>query len=531
MSDDTDDLDAVLRRTMASLDRQAPAGYFEALPARTLARLDDPAIGAAIGAPLGDAGLQDIRELASETRARLSSRAQDAAGSPAAMASDDAAISSVSKAVAMPGPTRSAPQPDGAAAEDAAAVALPLRAGSAVPGSAGSVPPVAAASVVPVSAVSQPPTSLAGAAGRPAAAVSQPSRPAPPLSPTAVPVDASASAAPKPGRRAVWAAVTGGLAAAGVIGYLALGSPRTERADVMAVAERSAAAPTTTALSADQGGNKAGAPVVIARGSLEPAPPAAAPTPVAPAPSTAGSYGDDLRKQDSHATTLDKRRKTEGGSAAIMSLRPPARTSAAGAGGSVDGDAIALGKAKPIAKRPAPARPASKAGPVADLPAASPSKTGPVDDPRTRPPIAGAFDSATPQAPVTGSGSAAGPGSAAATTPPQQAQIPLDQLIGEGEKTPPPKPKPTRTSLSTDDIKRGMTAVAGKAKACFNGTQGLAALRLTVAPSGRVVKAAVTGMFAGSPTGACVERAAGAARFPPWDGGPQSFNYSYLLSD
>src|SRR4029078_9905652 len=44
MSDDLDELDAALRRAMAALDGDAPAGYFEALPGRTLARLDDPEI-------------------------------------------------------------------------------------------------------------------------------------------------------------------------------------------------------------------------------------------------------------------------------------------------------------------------------------------------------------------------------------------------------------------------------------------------------------------------------------------------------
>src|ERR1044071_700962 len=70
MPDDLDDLDAVLRRTMASLDRQTPEGYFDALPARTLARLDEPAAGEPLEAPK----LDDVRELASETRARLSAQ-------------------------------------------------------------------------------------------------------------------------------------------------------------------------------------------------------------------------------------------------------------------------------------------------------------------------------------------------------------------------------------------------------------------------------------------------------------------------
>jgi hypothetical protein len=38
-------------------------------------------------------------------------------------------------------------------------------------------------------------------------------------------------------------------------------------------------------------------------------------------------------------------------------------------------------------------------------------------------------------------------------------------------------------------------------------------------------------VFAGTPVAACVEAAVKSASFPPWDGGPQSFGYSYLLSE
>src|SRR5262245_15302291 len=91
MPDDLDDLDAVLRRTMASLDRQTPEGYFDALPARTLARLDDPVAGEPLEAPK----LDDVRELASETRARLSAQRGD-------LDDEVAASSAVWKAVALP---------------------------------------------------------------------------------------------------------------------------------------------------------------------------------------------------------------------------------------------------------------------------------------------------------------------------------------------------------------------------------------------------------------------------------------------
>ena len=88
-----------------------------------------------------------------------------------------------------------------------------------------------------------------------------------------------------------------------------------------------------------------------------------------------------------------------------------------------------------------------------------------------------------------------------------------------------------KKSLSGDDIKAGMAGVAAKAQACYSGQQGTAAVKLTVAPSGQVQKVTVSGVFAGTPVGACVQAAVKSATFPPWDGGPQSFGYSYLLAE
>ncbi|MGN6109272.1 MAG: hypothetical protein ACTHU0_29465 [Kofleriaceae bacterium] len=93
------------------------------------------------------------------------------------------------------------------------------------------------------------------------------------------------------------------------------------------------------------------------------------------------------------------------------------------------------------------------------------------------------------------------------------------------------KPALEKKSLSGDDIKKGMGSVAGKAQACYAGTQGTASVKLTVAPSGQVQKVTVTGAFAGTPEAACVEAAVKSASFPAWDGGPQSFGFSYLLSE
>lgn len=92
-------------------------------------------------------------------------------------------------------------------------------------------------------------------------------------------------------------------------------------------------------------------------------------------------------------------------------------------------------------------------------------------------------------------------------------------------------PKLEKKSLSGDDIKKGMNAVAGKVTACYQGTEGSAAVRLTVAPSGQVQKVTISGVFAGTPVGSCVEAAVQGVSFPAWDGGPQTVSYSYLLSE
>ncbi len=93
------------------------------------------------------------------------------------------------------------------------------------------------------------------------------------------------------------------------------------------------------------------------------------------------------------------------------------------------------------------------------------------------------------------------------------------------------KPKLDKKSLSGGDIKSGMASIAGKAQGCYAGTQGTATVKLTVGPSGAVQKVSVSGVFAGTPVAACVESAVKSAQFPAWDGGPQSFGYSYLLAE
>jgi len=123
MSADDDDFDARLRAAMKTLDAEAPSGYFDALPARTLERLErsmQPSTGTTAGAksatgptgPTGPAGstvtaadagggvppvvkdessgLHDIRNLAESTKKRIAR----ATGSTPAMPDDDAIATS-----------------------------------------------------------------------------------------------------------------------------------------------------------------------------------------------------------------------------------------------------------------------------------------------------------------------------------------------------------------------------------------------------------------------------------------------------
>jgi hypothetical protein len=65
-----------------------------------------------------------------------------------------------------------------------------------------------------------------------------------------------------------------------------------------------------------------------------------------------------------------------------------------------------------------------------------------------------------------------------------------------------------------------MNSVKGKISDCYQQFKvpGMAMVNVTIAKSGKVSAATVTGKFAGTPTGACVEKAVKTASFPPSDG-------------
>ncbi len=65
-----------------------------------------------------------------------------------------------------------------------------------------------------------------------------------------------------------------------------------------------------------------------------------------------------------------------------------------------------------------------------------------------------------------------------------------------------------------------MNSVKPKVAACYSEfkVQGMAMVNVVIGKNGKVTSATVSGKFAGTPTGACVEKAVKSASFPPSDG-------------
>lgn len=84
-------------------------------------------------------------------------------------------------------------------------------------------------------------------------------------------------------------------------------------------------------------------------------------------------------------------------------------------------------------------------------------------------------------------------------------------------------------SLGKEDIVRGIQGVMPRVKECYNNYKvpGTANVNISVARGGRVSDAKVTGKFAGTPTGNCVETAIKQAKFPPTEA--QNFPYPIFL--
>jgi predicted Zn finger-like uncharacterized protein len=82
------------------------------------------------------------------------------------------------------------------------------------------------------------------------------------------------------------------------------------------------------------------------------------------------------------------------------------------------------------------------------------------------------------------------------------------------------KPAPSAGPLAKSAVVSGMNSVKGKVAACYSEfkVQGMAMVTVVIGKSGKVSSATVTGKFAGTPTGACVEKAVKSASFPPSEG-------------
>jgi len=85
--------------------------------------------------------------------------------------------------------------------------------------------------------------------------------------------------------------------------------------------------------------------------------------------------------------------------------------------------------------------------------------------------------------------------------------------------------------LDKGAIVGGMSKVKGKVAACYDQFKvpGMANVAVTIAKSGTVQSASVSGAFAGTPTGSCVEKAVKSATFPKFKGAAQSINYPFIL--
>ena len=81
-------------------------------------------------------------------------------------------------------------------------------------------------------------------------------------------------------------------------------------------------------------------------------------------------------------------------------------------------------------------------------------------------------------------------------------------------------PRRRRVRSPKSAVVAGMNAIKPKVNACYNQYKvpGMAMVNVVIGKSGKVSSATVTGKFAGTPTGTCVEKAVKSASFPPSDG-------------
>jgi hypothetical protein len=209
--------------------------------------------------------------------------------------------------------------------------------------------------------------------------------------------------------------------------------------------------------------------------------------------------------------------------------------------------------AAPVAAAPTTPPPAGAPAPRATTPPATPppSSTEPLP-PREEKPVAAAPRPAhvakIPRRPIRENNAPiaehAAPAAAAPVERPPPKGDKLDDLLNSAlgtkrspaaaaprarEEEEPARKQATLGTLSKEDMVRGMQGVTPRVRDCFAQYKvpGVAMVKVNVARGGRVSTAAVSGKFAGTPTGTCIESAVKGAHFPPVEG--QSFDYPFPL--
>ena len=85
--------------------------------------------------------------------------------------------------------------------------------------------------------------------------------------------------------------------------------------------------------------------------------------------------------------------------------------------------------------------------------------------------------------------------------------------------------------LSRSQIQSGMAGTKSKCAACYEQYRvpGVVNVKITIGPNGRMSSSSVSGKFAGTPTGSCVEKAVKSARFDAFSGPPMQLDYPVIL--
>ena len=502
----SDDLEDLLRRAMKTLDDQVPPGYFDDFSRQTLARLEDPMLHAEPIAALGAGASEAGEPIAASSADALPAMAADEASPleaapvpPKKQRDEDSGLHDIrnlassqrmrlSSKRASQNPISGHEDPLASASGSWRAVALPE------PAKMVSLPELAEVSPAREAAKPEKAEKADKTAKAEKAAVAE----------KAAAEKAADKAAAKTAEKA--AAKTARAEKAAPVEKETAKTARAEKAAAAKVARppEGAAAPAVEPSSVTPITAAKPKPAAAKRGGARSALIAGAGLAVAAAAGAVIVMSTGKDKADERAAPLAAERREGVQMPQLRQVAPPPAPAADVAGSA----AMAVPEIKPTVPDER-----AKAPPPVEKPTKSIGKYVPevVDEPKA--PDKGKKDEPKKK--------------------PEPGDPDFDSLLKEAgyQAKKADAPKLEKKSLSGDDIKKSMNAVAGKVASCYSGQQGTAAVKLTVAPTGQIQKVAVTGTFAGTPVGACVEGAVQGVAFPPWDGAPQSVSFSYLLAE